>query len=753
MAAGSTSYVYSGSTGSTPLWSQHSVAGDQETGTSQRNLPRQKRRRGVCRVALNVMRYFMQFATFLPVGICIVTNFGGPVVAAFSDGRTHHQLSIAIWGYGLPIVGFLLFLWEDAPWHYNREMEEAWLSVCIGCLAITTNLLAPPVWEHPQGMLDALSTWIVNVQLFRRVGTLRMHPKFHEGVGSGMGNQPAVVVDVSPKSIRTVSKLEALLAEVWDTMPYTNSFSIPDSVFPYVMFGIIFAKMMSHQLDGALNFVRCFSGVLFTLYLFSGLAIVAKRAFSGGHVQQLIDLVEELTWHCSPNELEFILTSFSVATLFEVTDWKTARHLTQKRVLQNLLTARSKAVLIDGIRKYGLRSNKAQIAVRRIFLSSEGEELTALKNLVDGSNTYQNLYYLLYRDITKTSVRLSILAHFATQARQARVEADQRLGIKVLSDIDDTFYASGGKFPAGCDKRYPKHVIYPGLLTFFDVLDKKRVFDSESCNLVFLSARPHLYKGLSEDRTYQSVKSVFRERGINKVPTLLPGNLIRGLRAVVSFGCLRSRAWKPVGHLKYDMYLNFRALYPEYDFIFCGDNGQGDLLAAQKMMASNNLSDANGPQLLAALIHQVLPDAAALTNEDASQRVPEWRDNLEETGIFLHASYVGAALAFHTKRPDLVNVRELASVTESAIHDFDLVRLMYSEWDCQEADDVLRADIDRANGILRANGREFSLVLRSRGELLDAYESSCVRSRPNRVLVISPAARTASFEIDSAASC
>jgi hypothetical protein len=38
----------------------------------------------------------------------------------------------------------------------------------------------------------------------------------------------------------------------------------------------------------------------------------------------------------------------------------------------------------------------------------------------------------------------------------ARNPAMPGVALKIMSDIDDTVFSSGGSFPAGCDKRYPK---------------------------------------------------------------------------------------------------------------------------------------------------------------------------------------------------------------------------------------------------------------------------------------------------------
>jgi hypothetical protein len=46
---------------------------------------------------------------------------------------------------------------------------------------------------------------------------------------------------------------------------------------------------------------------------------------------------------------------------------------------------------------------------------------------------------------------------------------NKQFGLKILSDVDDTLYCSGGKFPAGCDKRLPRRCAYPGVFKFLEV--------------------------------------------------------------------------------------------------------------------------------------------------------------------------------------------------------------------------------------------------------------------------------------------
>ncbi len=43
--------------------------------------------------------------------------------------------------------------------------------------------------------------------------------------------------------------------------------------------------------------------------------------------------------------------------------------------------------------------------------------------------------------------------------------------LKIVSDIDDTLMSSGGAFPAGCDRAWPRRCVYPGVLAFLSEMD------------------------------------------------------------------------------------------------------------------------------------------------------------------------------------------------------------------------------------------------------------------------------------------
>ena len=93
--------------------------------------------------------------------------------------------------------------------------------------------------------------------------------------------------------------------------------------------------------------------------------------------------------------------------------------------------------------------------------------------MTDLGGDYQNLYKLIYSDITSSDVRDRVLKHCKAQADLMTSESGS-YGLKILSDVDDTLYSSGGKFPAGRDREYPKHQLYPGCLEFFKVRGCRR---------------------------------------------------------------------------------------------------------------------------------------------------------------------------------------------------------------------------------------------------------------------------------------
>lgn len=158
--------------------------------------------------------------------------------------------------------------------------------------------------------------------------------------------------------------------------------------------------------------------------------------------------------------------------------------------------------------------------------------------------------------------------------------------LKILSDIDDTLMSSGGKFPAGIDRSYPSHTIYPGVLSFYRELDlhtaKAGIGTSHGTgvtaetdgfaptNLVFLSARPHTISDFTERKSYKLFEELQCTKGMHAAATILAGDLR-------SSAALTLGNFAPVALKKFSNFYEYAELYPEHRFAFVGDNGQGDV--------------------------------------------------------------------------------------------------------------------------------------------------------------------------------
>jgi len=206
----------------------------------------------------------------------------------------------------------------------------------------------------------------------------------------------------------------------------------------------------------------------------------------------VVELIDEASSSKDPMLLTHVFSRISVGTLLEVCWHKTGTELILHPLKEGLLNVTSKAILIDALQKRGLRAQvRRQRLVRAIFLDTTGRDLTSLKNLVDYGGDYFNLSSLI-QNISATEIRSDIKHHIAVEARSVRQEnGNHAVGVKVLSDVDDTLYSSGGHFPAGCDRSYPRHTLYPGCLKIFQILDTSwDPADLMSCNLVFCPQDP-----------------------------------------------------------------------------------------------------------------------------------------------------------------------------------------------------------------------------------------------------------------------
>lgn len=274
----------------------------------------------------------------------------------------------------------------------------------------------------------------------------------------------------------------------------------------------------------------------------------------------------------------------------------------------------------------GLTDRDNEQEILALFQAVRGEELRQLKRtLDDGMNSY-HLLHLVYSDIDDEGIRAELLAHLATSAEGLDVRP-----IRVLSDIDDTIYASLH------DARFPKGTTYPGVLAFYREL---ATADGEAPGVdgfvTFISARPGDRAGAVEAVTLDKLVEFGFERA-----TLLAG----------TFSGLASH--EAMADAKYDNLDRYRVLYPEYRFVFVGDSGQGDAAFGARVL--RDFPD----DVLAVFIHDVVNEEAGKLALSAEQRAEAAADR-----IFYFDSYPEAARLAASIR--LLPAEAVARVEEAA---------------------------------------------------------------------------------------
>ena len=138
-----------------------------------------------------------------------------------------------------------------------------------------------------------------------------------------------------------------------------------------------------------------------------------------------------------------------------------------------------------------------ELRLERLIFSFSVEQLPAFKFALDYDGDYKDLEEYVFHDIDNEESQRRIVAHIA------ETQGSQKLGVKVLTDVDDTIYANL------VDDRYPKKTFYPGVLELYDAI-KKEPFTLDWIPVTTLSARPNPVGGTLEEGSLQlSVTMVY----------------------------------------------------------------------------------------------------------------------------------------------------------------------------------------------------------------------------------------------------
>lgn len=355
------------------------------------------------------------------------------------------------------------------------------------------------------------------------------------------------------------------------------------------------------------------------------------------------------------------LTELDLAHLFNDVDDRLVGPDNKTRLLGLLSKDRlpeigipARAAIVDGLQRgpttlkdekeAPLAGGLEEQTITRVVLGTPGSQLTALKNIINAGADEYDMHSLLFSDVDDAGLVGQMFDHFQTE----KVETG---AIKPLSDIDDTFYSSLK------DKRFPGHTVYPGVLAFYDELDAGPNQKDPLGDLTYLTARPDEVTGIVKSRTHRTL----RENGVKEASILL-GSLT---------GLINHEA---MARKKMENFDQYTRIYPEYDFTFVGDSGQGDALLGE-MMLGKYPDDVKG-----VFIH----DVVGLT--------PEKRNEMRAKGVRVFDTYVGAAAEAHEL--GLISEAGLSRIAEAAKQGFDAI-----QWDSEEqrvqAYEMLERDLQR----------------------------------------------------------
>jgi len=225
---------------------------------------------------------------------------------------------------------------------------------------------------------------------------------------------------------------------------------------------------------------------------------------------------------------------------------------------------------------------------------------------------------------------------------------EQRLHI--LTDIDDTLYPNieHGTYIAGSDRSWIQKQPYPGIISFYRRFYQK--LPEKSRYSTILSATPGFLKN------YKLVAPRLNEILKNTSDTNEDFGFIQGIESkneLLSYiGNIAYNATHPqesvarpdssqlfvrFGTLKFERFVQYSKIFPEYDFIFIGDNGQGDVLAGTKML--EYMTSMRTPERCTVAIHIV-------SDENGNQKHVAEQD-INISGLHFFTSYFELATILH----------------------------------------------------------------------------------------------------------
>jgi hypothetical protein len=321
---------------------------------------------------------------------------------------------------------------------------------------------------------------------------------------------------------------------------------------------------------------------------------------------------------------------------------------------------------------------REELRLERLICSLSASDLPAFKFALDYDSDYKDLEEYVFHDIDDDDSQRRLVDHFLEQARGV-----PPIGVKLLTDVDDTLYANL------VDDRYPRKTFYPGVLELYDAI-KQEPFDVDWIPVTTLSARPNPIAGTLEEG---SLRSLTEHTNGRLRPSGLSGKVLSSVLGTVETLSREKRAaarsnpeawWRGVpghlpaslpdfdhlereiGHVKFNNFKRYAQVYPEYRFVFFGDSGQADALTAARMVADGHASS----RVVTTFIHDLGDTARSPAYQELDRNLVDARP----PRVIVFRNHIQAAVRGHAHYPELVSGAALARVTNAALTQFGSIK-------------------------------------------------------------------------------
>jgi len=335
--------------------------------------------------------------------------------------------------------------------------------------------------------------------------------------------------------------------------------------------------------------------------------------------------------------------------------------------------------------KADVTSGREELRMERIILSVPPQDLPLFKFALEYDGDYKDVTEYVFHDIDNEDSQARIIQHFRS--------APQRVGVKVLSDVDDTMVASLIDMRYKTDELHKKmKPLYPGILEFYDALKREPFELHKAIPVTTLTARPSPIAGIMEEHSLEGLVERAREqrKGDQELcPSSLSGEFVSSIIGTVEtfvrakldhvLSEIPHGQEDQVGIVKFKNFGYFSIIYPEYRYVFVGDSGQADALTAQ-LMLNGELAEGSA-RVITTFIHNLKRfeddgKSASPAFQGLSEHLKIDQASPTGRGVIVFRNYIQAAVIARTHwrtLDDLVTAEGLATVTLAALKQFGAI--------------------------------------------------------------------------------